>query len=656
MEVFGNLKFNQNELQDVTPEMLLGDPYDPTDPQYISADPGYNETEFNKVKAFGPLYDARFWYNKSTQSLKYCKKVGEVFKVVLVGEGVLGETDFSDGLYTNWKPDDSTSRAIDDLNVVLKALAPSPPPKITDYSTTFNQTGTSGKLSFGAGNPLASYTNHPSTDVDGAYSSSGTGASSRSKKGIFGASQSVSGTINSNSKGNSNTIPYSKNAFTLAYNDNERITMTVNDVVDAATVNLKTGAKTSNLTGCSFSVGSLSYVKFDNGDTFEAFKYRTGSWAAKSSRLGYNYVEITYEDGAGGNTSLGKWEWICDGDTSVADPVDASLVIGAWVQDSSKKLSGITYDTGGHASFDGQVANLYKNTQVTSGGISKTAKLGGQTCDVSNSTQGLSELGSGDRNKIITMSQSNVDYDTTNKRLLEAVLAVTTSGSKTLSRNGSQSKNSSWKVLFDSYSPLADFPNGEKSRMKVEPEHQAALLTSTNYDSGAGSSDFPWNSDESLLSNTGLLIYNARLQYPKRGLNSGNFSAYNSNPNYSTISGERTFYTFFYVPFKFEFSLSVGGSVSVIPTTTALGSNNAVHMEFLVPNVTKVGGITTFKCCKTPFTGDMDLLGCLKGSWNNGGTLSIGTRNTSPEGGGYAVIKVTANENWTGYINSLTLS
>jgi len=103
----------------------------------------------------------------------------------------------------------------------------------------------------------------------------------------------------------------------------------------------------------------------------------------------------------------------------------------------------------------------------------------------------------------------------------------------------------------------------------------------------------------------------------------------------------------------------VGTSIAFVNASTGPSSNN-LTCEILAPATTKnSGGTVVWKDATVAHSGNDDDVGCYAGTYGNtiptNWGVTLGAKNTSTSGGA-VVIRLTASENWTGSIDSITLT
>ena len=172
-----------------------------------------------------------------------------------------------------------------------------------------------------------------------------------------------------------------------------------------------------------------------------------------------------------------------------------------------------------------------------------------------------------------------------------------------------------------------------------------------------------------------MLLYNGRIQYPTQGLDSGDFRnvadgnvggpelGYAGNPNYAAFAGDRTYYREVVNnsgSTKANFKINIAGS-SVTFNPAATGpSGNALTVEMKFPDgaiTTGTGWLDCYNDFATANWADGD--GCRNAGTGAGRALAtdwgltVGTKSIAA--GESVILRITANNGWTGYLTDLDL-
>ena len=580
-----------------------------------------------------------------------------------LGIGLAEDGTYTDGLFTDLVPETPIGIFADRMNEVMKSLAPQPAPNFSSIS--FANAGTSGKLSFGPSNPISGYTNVPGLDIAGSYTISG------NRKGIFNASTTFSGTLADNVAASTNNRPYPANA--IGDGDKGILHLEVNGVnVQDVDLTTFTSGNSFNAAGSGLVLSVATDVQFSNGDNFAVFKYRTATWKVTpaSQRPGYNTVRVRHEYATGLYRDSQTFDWVVDADTTTTafsgETLDTLVMTGA------KMLSGVEYNTGGSAQYDVLVSNAYKNTYSTSATAVSFTGVNATASGIALSNPATQSDSFTVTNRAVSISVSG--------RLLNGAISLTTSVDRIINASEASSATKSINgILIDNTatSSTATLENFDDEGYRI---NTGIVLTDTSYGSGgASSSAYTWNSNESLKSgssthNTGLLISNGKLTYPKNtthitGITNGNFSTVTNGPafntatqaDYSSLTGTKTYLRYFYTAAaKSNLKLAVTATgTSFVPIATGASGNN-LTLEILAPATTKNSSNTVvWKDAVVAHDGNDADVGCYAGTYGNSiptnWGITLGAKNTSTSGG-VVVVRITAADTWTGSIDTIGLT
>jgi hypothetical protein len=572
--------------------------------------------------------------------------------------GAAEDASYTDGLFTDFTDTTPVGTAVDRFNELFKSLAPSPAPNLS--IATSSTSGVSGKLSSDGTHTIPSFTNVPTTSINDSYSVSG------NIRGILNGSTAITATLAQNvAPGYANSRPYPNYAFGDA--DKGSLHLEVNGVV-VHTIDLTTFASGSSLNanGSGFNLSAATSVQFDNGNSLDLFKYRTGTLtiAAASMQSGYNTARVRHEYATGLYRDTNATSWVVDSDATATS--FSAITFDGLSLTGSKYLSGVRYYTGGTANYSFTISNAYKNTYSSSASaISYT----GTNCTATSSAIPTTTSYTADvavTNKVATINAS---------RLMNEAISIRASVLRTVQTTQQTTLSSISNILLDNVADDATITNetfnGEGFRI-----HNGIVLTDTSYGSGtAGASSYDWDSTQNLISgnsnhNNGLLVSGGSLTYPKvtshlAAITNGNFSTpangYAGNPDYSAASGTRTYYRYFYdAAARSNFRINVTATSTTFVSVATGASANNLTFEVLAPNTTVNGGGTVvWKDAVTPHSGNDTDVGCYAATFgstiptNWGATL--GTKNTSTSGK-VIVVKITASAAWTGRIDNIAIT
>lgn len=564
-----------------------------------------------------------------------------------VGIGLPEDATYTDGLFVDFEPSTPVGTAVDRFNEVLKSLSPQAAPALS--STSCLDTGVSGKLSFGASNPITGYTNVPGLDINSAYSVSG------NRRGIFSAGVVINGVLADNVvPNNADGRPFPNNAF--GDGDLGNLILEVNGVT-VHSVDLSTfgSGNSFNASGSGFTLSAATPVSFANGDPFNVFKYRTGTWtvSAASQTSGYNTARVRHEYPAGVFRDCQTFDWVVDADVTTTAFSNESLT--NLNMTGLRYLSGVKYFTGGTAEYNVSIANAYRNTYSAS-----AAAINHTGTQLTIADAALPNMSA--QSDPVEVSARLATISAT--RLLNAPISVNTTVDRTVQADATSTGASITGVFMDataddSTATVLRF-NGEGRRI-----NDGLDITSTAYGSAAGSQPSDWDSTQSLVGadpnhNKGLLEYNGKLSYPKANFATLAANGPVDNVDYSGATGNRTYIGFFHdaqAHSNFRFNVAAVDT-NFVPLSVGPSGNN-LTFEVLAPNTTAKAGVVEWKDAVLAKGSSDNDKGCYASTYGNviptNWGCTLGTKNTSTSGN-VIVIRVTASAAWTGSISSIGIT
>jgi predicted nucleic acid-binding Zn-ribbon protein len=556
--------------------------------------------------------------------------VGEGGPVISGGVGVIGvaeDGDYTDGLFTDFDENTPIGTAIDRFNEVLKSMVSFPP----SLSNTSIVNGESGKLGYDL--------SHLSTEALAYAVFPGNTFNNSVNNAIFDANDNITGTLANNVSAHADG---SYDAKSFKDGDKGVLKLTVNGV-DIHTVDLSVFGSGSSTNG--------NNSTFTNSSTGAGVWYRTGTWEVKAADLiqGYNFITITHD--IEGSLSTTQQEEIMI-DANNENPTISGQTLsrtGSW---GTKFLSGVTYFTSGQFSFNATIGKVYNMTYSTDNITHPTSDY------VTASNQSI-PAAINDSDDTFNISET-FGFDIGNGRLLGGNATISTRVPKPLGRTQTSGIVSVNGLLADNNNTnstnLVEKFNNEQYRMYPG----GSIASNTSYSSGAQGSPFTWDSSKNLAINSnneynGLMFYNGALRSPKQGVNGGNFSSLvngpASNANYSGMSGDLTFYRYFYVGDTFaNFTLNLTVSNTTFGSSA---SGNQVLVEAMIPGSGTGYGVL-YDCNEVQSNGG--IYGSTYGNnkpTNWGITFPVGVNTATTKA---IVLKITANANWTGNISNISVT
>ena len=582
--------------------------------------------------------------------------------------GAAEDGDYTDGLYTDFTPTTPTGTAIDRFNELFKFLVPKSAPSLASIDLD-TAVGVTGFLSFGASNSISGVANvtalddHPAIDVNGSYTAE-TSSNGHDRAGIYGTAIELVGDladstiadlttngdtnypIKSFGQGNLGTLVLELNGTAVKTLDLTSAT------VGAGAAGAGTDSELTSGTGF-FELSAPTDGKYNSGDAYNLEKHRTGKWkiAAGSQRAGWNYMRVKHIVGATTN-STNYIQWVVDavginGQISVGTPSLSSLSLTG-----SKHLSGVEYYTGGTATYANTVGNFYTNIYATNNVVLDSAEITPTTVSANSINIGGGE----DESKTIAISKI-VTIDSTS--ILNASMSVSLSLShptKTaLANAGTATINNilAYNIAEASNDTLKTVENMDGESYRLE---NVAYSTQSSVASGA------FDSTVSLVSNSGLQVWNRRLVAPVQSTNGGDYSTIvrgpAGNPDYSGLAtGVKTYirkFTNTKGGSSSNFTLEIDGSGTIVDNATSLtGDKLQIFMKVPGSGTNVTGWMDLSSSFATGAYSDND--GCYVETFNSSlnssilftsGIKFIGNND-------HIVIKIVADGSWTGHVDEL---
>lgn len=600
---------------------------------------------------------------------------------------VIGDAEdgtYEDGLFTDFTPLTPVGTPIDRFNEVLLALAPPPSPNLRNVNCE-NSSGVTAYLSFGASNDrsgfLPSYISSNTTagftavDVNGSYAPATSGNNIR--KGIYKKDTIINGILNNDVAAyvhNTGVTNYYSKSFGNANVGTLRLY--VNGVIvhsiDLTSPTIGIGNPGSG-TGSHVNANSSGFVtlsipgpgKLSTGIDFPAFKHRTGKYqiGTADQRRGWNYARVVHVVGASQYVT-NYVEWINDDDSNSLQASNGGLTFtGA----GSTKLSGVEYFNSGDLNYSIKVYNSYKyvydlNSITITATHTSNAAASLSYSFPSQSKSTINIAAGEDHTKILNVSSAsslNADYFLNGR--IEAGVNVTHPLKSSIVNGGRYdvSQILLYKLTNTSTNLIETFRAENYRLLSGSYDAQASIVDSSN----------AWNSSIHMLSTSGyangLQFYNQTLVSPKNTLNGGNFSTLangpTGNPNYSAISGTRTFYRSFLNSTgasQYDLSLSLNGSSTIVDSSTSF---NTSRIKVFV----KIPGKTGWMDVALPYVfgvsyddgaGLHTSNGILSFSPTLSSTNYLNLGNLSIDNGERIVVKIEADSSWTGNLSLMSVT
>ena len=576
-----------------------------------------------------------------------------------------------------------------------------------------NDDGTDCNLSFGATKSVVGYTNvgttagFSATDINDFYQTQA--SSNNLRRSVFALDTTIEGDLNEDVSASSPS--YVANSFSDANSGSIKLEVNgsvVHEVEITGSYNLVGSNDPGSGTGTSlngngsgfFDLSTWKPAEFSNGLPYYLEIYRTGKYRVTTSdqRNGWNYARVIHSV-LGTDRETNYVEWVNDNDANALSA--AGLNFTSFEDDTIFYQSGVKYFVQPSGSYEAQVSNIYKNVYSdSSSAISFTSLNNATATQIIQSGSGLTST------KTTVSSTDGLQLLNSNVNSESEGLHIT--GSVQFSR--SKSLSGSYTTAYDCQAAMV-FQHPLKSNLSTsiltadtlhvfsgsdtsnENTHEYFTgenhrIQSASYDLQADVTDASNNWDPTITMNdagtypghsTGLLIYDGYLISPFDGGNRGDFRNHDEggsiegpagNVNYSSLSvSQREHYRGYLnntTNDRPSVGISIYGDAELVGITGAnqdtLGANKNVFVEVKIP------GKTGFMDLGKPSAGSgnySDGDGCLSGDLDeiidgagasNTCTFNGRTADGTVSGAEYIVIKISAHENWTGYISQVAVT
>ena len=576
-----------------------------------------------------------------------------------------------------------------------------------------NDDGTDSNLSFGASKSIAGYTNvgttagFPAADINDFYQTQA--SSNNLRRSVFALDRIVEGDLNEDVSASSPS--YVANSFSDANSGSLKLEVNgsvIHEVEITGSYNLVGSGDPGSGTGTSlngngsgfFDLSTWKPAEFSNGVPYYLEIYRTGKYRVTTSdqRNGWNYARVIHSV-LGSDRTTNYVEWVNDDDANALSA--AGLNFTSFEDDTIFYQSGVKYFVQPSGSYEAQISNIYKNVYSdSSSAISFTSLNNATATQIIQSGSGLTTT------KTTSSSTDSLQLLNSNANSETEILHVT--GTVRFSR--SKSLSGSYTTAYDCQAAMV-FQHPLKSNLSTSiltantlhvfsgsdtsNENTHEYFTGENHRIQSGSYDLQsdvtnvtYNWDPTITMNdtvtypgysTGLMIYDGYVISPLDGGNRGDFRNHDEggsiegpagNVNYSSLTiSDREHYRGYLnntTNDRPSVGIAIYGDANIVgitgPNADTLGSNKNVFIQVKIPG--KTGWLDLGK----PSAGSgnySDGDGCLSGDLDatidgagasNTCTFNGRTADGTVSGAEYIVIKISANQYWTGYISQVAVT
>jgi len=622
----------------------------------------------------------------SSLTASYFNGNGENLTNLTIGNAEAGDNVYTDGLFTDFTPSTYVGTAIDRINEVLKGLAPSKAPDLTNVEYVFGapsaNLSTTLRLGFGTGKGVANYINvtkslGPSqlpvafnaaySPVNGLSGGPLPTSSRRLRLGVLHTPVPLTMSLNANISEDKDTfVNYKNNAFNVVANGVGNYILAANDLV-VEPYNISTtdtnAASNNNFKLTEAFTGSFK----SSGLSFDLFRHRTGSIGIGTEvwQPGHNYVLVLLQQGSTAYTNYVDWIYDPSAKSGISDDyIIENPVIASSNFTGDRYISGVHYYTGGTYNVQANIKNLYKYTYPdnSNGGITFGSLNGVTPTAITDAVTTVYPTTASD-NYSLTSSHT---ITTSNFRRLNESVSSTINISNGIGKSISLAIPTSTMLLDN----VIDVSTDYSEKFISEARRGISGDYSTQTQAVSALNTFPSSSkiDQGGLE---LAVYYGTVRYPTKILNNGNVEdsltthKYGNQPNYSSLTGNRSYFRIFKnSDGNGTFSniyLTIKSTDTVPVDNTAALTGNSVKISVKIPGRTgwrdAVAPAIQIAENATPLA---DNLGLTEGTVTSTNILYTTKLQfysaVGPNTDEYFVVRVEAPASWAGSINEITFS
>ncbi len=583
--------------------------------------------------------------------------------------GAAEDGNYNDGLFLDFTTETPVGTPIDRFNELFSVLVPNAAPDVSqlDYNVP---AGHAMKISFDTTNDPTGYTQQAATagftelDVNDQVTIASSGANLR--LGVYQKDQEITGTVNYNvaqdMEGSNENHP--ADAFgnaevgSLQLFVNGASVHSINLAVDLGTGSAGSGTGIAlNANGSGFINLSVADPATDaNNKTFTIFKHRTSKVVidTRDQRNGWNYAQVKHVIGASTKTT-NFLEWLNDGEASGSAITFTNPRISSLGLSGDKYLSGVKYHTSAAPVYNAQVSNFYRNTYPTGSVITFSSTNGSATAQAPPAIGG-----SEDYTKQILLTASFTNSTTTYYGTSFTNEVTVTHPFKSQTGVGPATGSG---ILLDN-------TTNNTTNLSERFTSEAFRLPSGSFANQSAVTSATWHSGSHMTGSdhaNGLLVFAQKVQSPKNtsgtGITNGDFTgpgnAYGGQPDYSSVSGTRTYFR--------KVQNTSGATIRDLKITTTKSSRinndslttNNVQMFVKFPDKTGFLDVSQNFAFGSYAEGNGALINGADDNSNTSETVSsnavhcvtFGTQSVADDD--YVVVKMIADAGWTGTFSQI---
>ena len=632
--------------------------------------------------------------NTTTLNLDMLGSVMDLGSGVTAITGTIGASNavsYSDGLFATFDTTTPVGHAINKLNEVLKYLSPTPAPDLDNIDS--NHTGIGARHTINGVTGMASAASGIGNQAGVANNSfyQVTTSSGDIRAGIFNHTTTIEGDLNSDISSvaySNGVLNHSGSVFGDANIGSLALWINGTSIVSVDLTSNVGGGEPGFGSATIFGSGDNStsgFINFSqtgsavqaNGQDFGLFQNRTGKFRVHPSaqRDGLNYAQVIHTVGSTTKTT-NYIEWLVDPSgsnnitvTNARLPDEATISLGGSVW-----VSGIQYATSATGNYLADISNYYEHVFTN-----ETITFGTTNCTIPTQTVPTGSGGASSYSEIVGVTGSfGTDGGFIPGSTISVNLSVPHVLKSSVSNAGSITSSpfliysSSWggttlvedfnresgRVVSASYDAMADVPGGGSPHANMWNMTASLAAAGDGHD---GLQIFNGTLVSPLNTITGLTTPGDFRSVNNSGANFGDGYSLDGNPNYSSITGTRTFYRAFTNGTgadarDFDVTITGGGATTIVPLATALNSGR-IKVQAKIPGKTGFLDLGSLYAYNTGSDGAGGRIGSLDATVDSGGSVNHFTFGTgSIANTDRIVLKIEADATWTGNIDNITVN
>jgi len=611
--------------------------------------------------------------------------------------------------------DASWTGYVEQLNFQLGASdvsAPTQAPVLDDIVVA--GTGVSdAKLSFGSSNGIPNYTAVTGSGIGlSNFDSNVNYGASGDRLGVFNTKSNITGDLNEDVAANGSNYP--ADAFRDAYTGTLELHINgrkVHEIDLTSTVNAITNDFNANSSG--FSVSALDWSKTTDLIPSYTLPYRTGTFqvGANDQDLGWNVAKVIHNLG-GSTVTTNYIEWVVDTDANALDKSD--IVLNNFNHLDVYYQSGVRYFASQpSASYSYRAKNVYRNVYQDGTAVSFPNTTNCFVNNIEIQGVGINNSDAASATSTLPALNNSANCETKDIHVTGTIVLDNNASIKGgLGLFADLDVTVTSQILHPQKSDLVTTAQSKADFMHYEGVIGSTTLTANEYfgletyrlqtnayanQAAVIAGAQTWNSQTSVNDQAGnaphadgLVTANGYLISPlvignagdtRNVADGGSLQAPPGSPNYSSLTNStRTYYRYFRNTTgvaKATFTITLYGDANLVAKSGAFnvgspGANKNINVEVKVPTDPSFTGdddtSTAWGDCIKPYSNgvqpDVDGVGVYNGGGSDlnqtvggsGRAIDIQLQQKQIRNNQYFVVKITAHEDWTGYLSRIGIT